>query len=131
MPKKRSKKRKPGGIKAGMQRRKGLKPGDLPAGMWDVMREALGRKPRVSDLEDINFAAIEEVMRRGTQLRLAQWLHTVMIVLRDHFEFTQEDLARFAQLFRSGMKEIQAHEVAQAQEGAHDQEENSEAPAAD
>lgn len=94
------------------------------------MREALGRPPKVSDLQDINFAAVEEVMRRGTQLRLAQWLHTVMVVLRDNFDFREEDLARFSRLFRDGMAEIKTYEAAQAEE-MHDQEENSEAPATD
>lgn len=94
------------------------------------MRLALGRRPVAGDLEDVNFAAVQEVMRRGVELRLAQWLHTCMVVLRDHFEFREEDLARFSRLFRDAMQEIKDHEAQQAQEGEHDETEETQAPPA-
>ncbi len=107
--------------KRGFHKGRPLRPKDLPTGMWDGMREALGRTPRVEDLQNINFAAIQEVMRRGTELRLAQWFHTVMVVLRDNFNFTEEDLARFSRLFRDGMKALKEHEAEQAGEEEHDE----------
>ena len=101
-----------------------MRPNDLPPGLYAGLKETLGHTPRVEDLQTINFAAIQEVMQRGTELRLAQWVHTVMMVLRDHFEFKEEDLAKFSRLFRAGVEELAKVEAAQDAEGEHDQEEN-------
>lgn len=127
MPKKRKTRRQQ--ILKGIRHNTPLKPKDLPTGMYDGMRQALGRRPVAGDLEDVNFAAVQEVMRRGVELRLAQWLHTVMVVLRDNFDFTEEDLAKFSRLFRDGMKALKEYEAQQVQqEGEHDETEETQAP---
>lgn len=59
----------------------------------------------VGNNSDIQLAMVLAVLRRMVELRLAQWTETVLLILKDEFGFSQEQLALFAREFRERSSE--------------------------
>lgn len=54
---------------------------------------------------DIQLAMVQAVLRRMVELKLAGWTETVLLILKEKFGFSQEQLALFAREFRERSSE--------------------------
>lgn len=59
-----------------------------------------GREAPIADL-----AMAQKVLNEMIALRLAHWMDTSMVILRDKFGFTQDQLLQYTQTFRERVNE--------------------------
>lgn len=76
----------------------------MPLEITEALDEGLDVE-LVGSHADIQLAMVQAVLRRLVELQLAQWTETVLLILRDEFGFTQEQLALFAREFRERSSE--------------------------
>ena len=65
----------------------------------EALSKGLGRDPTVGDAQKLQQEMLSQVLQRMVEMRLAQWLESVLETLRDEFGFTAEQLAQFARSF--------------------------------
>ncbi len=59
-----------------------------------------GKDPTVGNATAELLDSYSIVLRRMVEMRLAQYLHTTMTILRDQFNFNEEQLTQFAKELR-------------------------------
>ena len=64
-------------------------------------------------VQEFEQAAVQVVLKRMVELELAKWLHNSMLVLRNDFDFSQDQLSSYARSFREAMADEQAPEPAE------------------
>jgi hypothetical protein len=85
----------------------------MPLEITEALDEGLDIDLVAGNHADIQLAMVQAVLRRMVELRLAQWTETVLLILKDEFGFSQEQLTIFAREFRERSSE-QATETAPA-----------------
>jgi hypothetical protein len=75
---------------------------DIAPEVVDMLKESLhmDSEPRLEHIPDLYLGMMRTVLRRMVELELARWMETVLIILKDEYGFTQEQLAGFARQFR-------------------------------
>lgn len=72
---------------------------DLPPEILEAWTDELGREPRMADATDVQLKMVQVVLRRMVELKLAQWMETNLLILKDEFGFDEERLAKFISEF--------------------------------
>lgn len=86
-------------FRRGKQRVRKLKRAGVPPELLDTMKGVLGKDPTVQDAQEFQLEMAQVVLQRLVEVRLAQWIEAVLVILRDEFEFSEIQLAHFARLF--------------------------------
>ncbi len=66
----------------------------------DAIR-AVFKGMKMGDAQDLQLEMVRIVLQRLVALQFAQWLDTILKILRDEFGFSEEQLTRFARILRS------------------------------
>lgn len=77
-----------------------------------ALEEGLDKAPTVADAQQLQMGMMSEVLQRMVEIRLAQWVESVLKILRDEFGFDEGQLARFAQSFMSRTRNEQEAQAA-------------------
>jgi phage terminase large subunit-like protein len=85
----------------GRQNKKRLKRiKDVDPAILAALRASLGREPTAEDARNMQQQMVQTALQRMVELKLAQWIESALFVLRDDFQFNEEQLAQFLRNFR-------------------------------
>lgn len=99
---------KRGRVKQQAQRRRKLKHVQgLDPEIVQAMAEAAGGDSTVEDAKELQMKMMTAVLQRMVEARLATYMDATLKTLKEEFGFEQEQLARFAQLFRERLEREQ------------------------